>query len=89
MMYSDLLIIVTICLFYIANGFQPLSSQRIGSQSNPQILEMCLVWPTQQPQGRNNNILQILIIECQPDEICSPVPGFEAFGTGLGYNEHL
>ena len=84
-MYSNLLII-TISLFHIANGFQPWSFQRIGSgsQPNPPILEFCVVWPSQKPQGRT--ILQIDIINCQPDEICSPEPGFEIFGMALGYN---
>jgi hypothetical protein len=73
-------------LFNNANGVQPWPSQNIASQPHPPRmvnLELCMIWPWQRPQGRS--ILQINIVECQPDENCIPQPNTQIYGLGLGY----
>ena len=84
MAYSKLLIVFFVCLFKSINGIQPWSLQSNSFQSSSQMvdLQLCVTWPWQKPPGRS--ILQIDVIKCQPDEICTPLPDNQNHGLDLG-----
>ena len=84
MAYSNLLIVAFVCFFQSVNGIQPWSLQSNSFQSSSRMvdLQLCVTWPWQKPPGRS--ILQIDVIKCQPDEICTPLPDTQIYGLGFG-----
>ena len=84
MTYSSLLIAAFVCLFQSVNGIQPWSLQSNSFQSSSRMvdLQLCVTWPWQKPPGRS--ILQIDVIKCQTDEICTPLPDTQIYGLGFG-----
>ena len=84
MAYSNLLIVAFVFLFKRGDGFQPRSLQSNSFQSSSHMadLKLCVMWPWERPQARS--ILQIDVIKCQPDEICTPLPDNQIHGLGLG-----
>ena len=82
MLFSSIIIIVTTFLFHKVKGIQQWPLQQISPQVSPS-LEMCFVGGYR-CKRQAQSILEIHIIECQPDEICSPMADTMFLGMCLG-----
>ena len=48
-------------------------------------LELCTIWPWQEPSRRAMILQRIAIVKCGPYEKCTSVPKTEIYGLNFGY----
>ena len=48
-------------------------------------LELCTIWPWQEPSKRSMVLQRIAIVKCGPYEKCTSVPKAEIYGLNFGY----
>jgi len=81
-------IMTIISFFKTTNSVQPWPFQgSVGPQPYPQKvdLELCIIWPWQRPQPLGRSILDINVIKCQANEVCTPTqPETQIHGLILG-----